>query len=79
MDGKEYAIQNNNANYYIDIPSIQADKLGEEHIIQVGSLKMKCSALSYVYTCLKNSNVTNDVNVAKAIYLYYLSSKSYFG
>ena len=79
VDGKEYAIQNNNANYYIDIPSIQADKLGEEHIIQVGSLIMKCSALSYVYTCLKNSNVTNDVNVAKAIYLYYLSSKSYFG
>ena len=79
IDGKDAYIKNENNNYFIDIPAVQSNKLDEEHIVQVGNLKMTCSALSYVYTCLKNSAVTNDINVAKAIYLYFLRSKAYFG
>lgn len=79
IDGKEAYIKSENNNYFIDIPAVQSNKLDEEHIVQIGDLKMTCSALSYVYTCLKNSTVTNDINVAKAIYLYFLRSKAYFG
>ena len=79
IDGVETSILQDSRGYYLSIPSIQGNKLDVAHVFEVGNLKLKCSALSYVYTCLKHSTVENDINVAKAIYLYSKESKAIFG
>lgn len=79
IDGVETSILQDSRGYYLNIPSIQGNKLDVEHVFEVGNLRLKCSALSYVYTCLKHSTVENDINVAKAIYLYSKESKAIFG
>lgn len=79
VDGEAASLQKNSKGYYVDIPAIQSNKLDKEHTVQVGELIMKGSALSYVYTCLKHSTAEKDINVAKAVYIYCLRSKEYFG
>lgn len=79
VDGKIANIEKNSKGYYVDVPPIKSNKLDETHTIQINELKVQCSALSYVYNFLKYSTNETDIAVTKALYIYYLKSKAYFG
>lgn len=79
VDGKTANIEKNSKGYYVDVPPIKSNKLDETHTIQINELKVQCSALSYVYNFLKYSTNETDIAVTKALYIYYLKSKAYFG
>lgn len=79
VDGKTANIEKNSKGYYVNVPPIKSNKLDETHTIQINELKVQCSALSYVYNFLKYSTNETDIAVTKALYIYYLKSKAYFG
>lgn len=79
VDGLSSKIEKNNKGYFIDVPSIKSNKLNEVHTIQINDLKVECSALTYMNIFLNYSKNETDIAVAKALYIYYLRSKEYFG
>lgn len=79
VDGLSSKIEKNNKGYFVDVPSIKSNKLNEVHTIQINDLKVECSALTYMNIFLNYSKNETDIAVAKALYIYYLCSKEYFG
>lgn len=79
VDGLSSKIEKNNKGYFVDVPSIKSNKLNEVHTIQINDLKVECSALTYMNIFLNYSKNETDIAVAKALYIYYLRSKEYFG
>lgn len=79
VDGISRKIEKNNKGYFVDVPSIKSNKLNEVHNIQINDLKVKCSALTYMNIFLNYSKNETDIAVTKALYIYYLRSKAYFG
>lgn len=79
VDGLSSKIEKNTKGYFVDVPSIKSNKLNEVHTIQINDLKVKCSALTYMNIFLNYSKNETDIAVTKALYIYYLRSKEYFG
>lgn len=79
VDGLSRKIEKNNKGYFVDVPSIKSNKLNEVHNIQINDLKVECSALTYMNIFLNYSKNETDIAVTKALYIYYLRSKEYFG
>ena len=79
VDGKRANMGKNKKGYYVDVPPVKSNKLDEVHIIQINDLKVECSVLSYMYTFLNYSKNEIDITVTKALYIYYLRCKAYFG
>ena len=79
VNGITTSLGKNNKGYYVDVPAIKSNKLDEIYTIQINGLEVQCSALSYMYSFLRYSTNEVDTAVAKALYIYYLRSKAYFG
>lgn len=65
--------------YYLEVSSIPSNKLDKVHIFKLGDITIKSSALSYVYSSLKNATNQKGMMASKALYLYWKESKAYFG
>ena len=79
IDGKDCGIKKNSNGYYLELTSIPSNKLNQVHTFKLGGITIKCSALSYVYSSLKNATNQKGMMVSKALYLYWKESKTYFG
>lgn len=79
IDDKKCDLKKDSNGYYLELASIKSNDLDKVHVFKVGNITIKCSALSYVYSSLKNGTDKNGVLAAKAIYLYWKESKAYFG
>lgn len=76
---------NPNGSHYVEIPSIQANKLDDFHKIGIGlasedspSWTMEYSALTYAYK-MANSDDGSIVNLVKALYLYNDAANKFTG
>ena len=79
IDGKDCEIKKNSNGYYLEVTSIPSNKLNQVYTFKLGDITIKCSALSYVYSSLKNATNQKGMMVSKALYLYWKESKAYFG
>ena len=79
IDDKDCEIKKNSNGYYLELTSISSNRLNQVHTFKLGGITIKCSALSYVYSSLKNATNQKGMMVSKALYLYWKESKAYFG
>lgn len=79
IDDKDCEIKKNSNGYYLELTSIPSNRLNQVHTFKLGGITIKCSALSYVYSSLKNATNQKGMMVSKALYLYWKESKAYFG
>lgn len=82
IEGATYSTTNTETGFVLNIPNVSAKNLDKVFEITVAkgseSVNMQVSALSYVYTVLKNSNDSDTLNAVKALYLYNQAANSYF-
>ena len=79
IDDKDCELKKDSNGYYLEVSSIPSNKLDKVHTFKLGDTTIKCSALSYVYSSLKNATNQKGMMASKALYLYWKESKSYFG
>lgn len=79
IDDKDCELMKDSNGYYLEVPSIPSNKLDKVHTLKLGGITIKCSALSYVYSSLKNATNQKSMMASKALYLYWKESKAYFG
>lgn len=79
IDTKNCELMKDSTGYYIELTSIRSNELDKVHTFKIGERTVKCSALSYVYSSLKNATNEKGMMASKAIYLYWKESKAYFG
>lgn len=79
IDDKDCKLMKDSIGYYIELASIRSNELNQVHTFKIGDRTLKCSALSYVYSSLKNAKNQKGMMASKALYLYWKESKAYFG
>ena len=66
--------------YYVDVPNVAAKDLDEMQTVTVGGMGVSYCGLSYVNQILGWSGATqNEINNAKALYLFNQTANAYFG
>lgn len=80
IDNELTEMKKDNRGYYVVVSSIPSNKLDITHVVKIGGLEFKVSALSWVRSIINKGSAVEDTtsNVAKAIYLYWKESKAYF-
>ena len=79
IDDKDCEVMKDSIGYYIELTSIRSNEFNQVHTFKIGDRTLKCSALSYVYSSLKNAKNQKGMMASKALYLYWKESKAYFG
>lgn len=79
IDNKNANLKKDSLGYYLEVTSIQSNELNKVHTFKLGNISIECSALSYVYSSLRNATNEKGMLASKAIYLYWKESKAYFG
>jgi len=82
LDGEELEIKERNGLYYVDVKNISAKDLGESITLVIDdgtkTAEVSASPMTYCYNILAAGNYDeNMVNLAKALYLYYVEASSY--
>ena len=79
VDGVEVTPIQKNDRYYVELTDIAAKDLDEMHTFTVGELSLSYGVLSYVNNVVAHSTNEAAVNVAKALYAYYVAAEAYLG
>lgn len=79
IDNKDYEIKKNSNGYYLELTSIPYNKLDKVHTFKFGDITIKCSALSYAYSSLKNTTNQKGMLLSKSTYLFWQAAKAYLG
>ena len=73
------AVKQIDGRYRVKLPGIYAHQLGNSFTVDIdGAITVNVSAMSYAYSALSSSSVSNNLkNAMAALYAYYDSAKSY--
>ena len=83
--GSDYSVGMDGDRVRLVIDNIKSAEIGEQHNIVVKNsqgqvvVQLDVSALGYAYKVLDKSSDDELRNLMKAMYLYYLAAKAYFG
>ena len=78
VNGKEVEPTYKNGKYYVEIRNIGAHRLHQMHTVTCGGITVKYAALSYVNQVMNFAAATPEtVEMAKALYAYYLAAADY--
>lgn len=80
LDGKKLDVKQSGDSMYVTIPNIKSTDLSTTYNVFFGGFLIRISPMSYAYNALiKRPDLTNLCNVCKALYVYSVRAKSYFG
>ena len=78
VNGKEVEPTYKDGKYYVEIRNIGAHKLDKMHTVTCGGITVEYAALSYVNQVMNFAAATPEtVEMAKALYAYYLAAADY--
>ena len=78
VNGKEVQPTYKNGKYYVEIRNIGAHRLNQMHTVTCGGITVEYAALSYVNQVMNFAEATPEtVEMAKALYAYYLAAADY--
>ena len=78
IDGREVQPRYNEKGWYIESEGIAAKRMDEMHDFCVGGITVRYSVLSYANSKLTSKDPL-EVNLAKALYVYYAAAEAYLG